>query len=367
MTRRKIAVLPGDGIGPEVTAAAVAVLERIGDLSGIDIRVEEALIGGAAIDSTGSSLPEQTLEVCRDCDAVLLGAVGGPQWDPRAEERPESGLLGLRKELGVFANLRPVKVHPAMSGHSPMKRSATQGVDIMIVRELTGGIYFGESEQHRTPTGRQASDTMTYHETEIRRVVRLAFRLARQRRGLLTSVDKANVLQCSRLWREVVDEVAWEFPDVRVEHRLVDACAMQLITDAQHFDVVVTSNLFGDVLTDEAAVLSGSLGLLPSASLSNEQGYGLGLYEPIHGSAPDLAGLDVANPTAAILSAAMLLRHSCNMPREANAVEYAVSHVLHSDVRTADVGGDFGTMAVTDAVLDVIEDRWWVTHPYVGA
>ena len=347
----RIAVLPGDGIGPEVTTGAVAVLRAIGHRFGHRFAIDEALIGGAAIDATGDALPSATAEACDRADAVLLGAVGGPKWsDPKAPVRPEQGLLALRKRLNVYANLRPVKPHPATLTHSAIKAEVLDGVDLLVVRELTGGSYFGRKERHAD----RAVDVCEYSVDEIERVARQAFRLARTRRGKLTSVDKANVLETSRLWRETVTRVhRAEFPDVVLEHQLVDSMAMHLISRPRDYDVVVTENLFGDILTDEAAMLAGSMGLLPSAALGDGP---RGLYEPIHGSAPDIAGQGIANPIAAILSVAMLLRHSLALHREADAVEAAVSSVLHAGAidaskRARDLGGTASTSSLTDAVV----------------
>ncbi len=347
----RIAVLPGDGIGPEVTAAAVAVLRAVSARFGSSFAFDEALIGGAAIDATGEALPRATAEACERADAVLLGAVGGPKWsDPKATVRPEQGLLALRKLLNVYANLRPVKPHPATLAHSAIKAEVLEGVDLVVVRELTGGSYFGRKERHAD----RAIDVCEYSVDEIERVARHAFRLARSRRGKVTSVDKANVLETSRLWRETVTRVhREEFPDVTLEHQLVDSIAMHLIARPRDFDVVVTENLFGDILTDEAAMLAGSMGLLPSAALGDGP---RGLYEPIHGSAPDIAGRGIANPIAAILSAAMLLRHSLGLHREAEAVEAAVSEVLDAGAadatkRPCDLGGTASTAALTAGVL----------------
>jgi 3-isopropylmalate dehydrogenase len=328
-----IAVLAGDGIGPEVTAEAVRVLAAVGQKFHHTFAFETALVGGAAIDATGDALPAQTLALCKRSDAVLLGAVGGPQWsDPNAAVRPEMGLLALRKGLGLFANLRPVVPHPAVLDASPIKAELLQGADIMVVRELTGGIYFGE--KHRSAT--EAVDVCRYSTLEIERVVRLAARLALTRSRKLTSVDKANVLETSRLWRSVVERLLpAEFPDVRFEHMLVDAAAMHLLQRPRGFDVIVTENMFGDILTDEASMLAGSMGLLPSASLG-AGGRG-GLFEPIHGSAPDIAGRGIANPYAAILSAALLLRYALNLESEARAVEAAVSAALTSGELPADL------------------------------
>jgi len=346
-----ITVLPGDGIGPEVTAQAVRALEAVAAKFGHRFEFETALLGGAAIDATGEALPDATLEVCRRADAVLLGAVGGPKWSaPDAPVRPEQGLLALRKALGLFANLRPVVPHPAVLHASPIKAELLHGVDIMVVRELTGGIYFGD--KHRTAT--EAVDVCRYSVTEIERVVRLAAALARGRRRKLTSVDKANVLETSRLWRAVVDRIMpAEFPDVGFEHMLVDSAAMHLIRRPRDFDVIVTENMFGDILTDEASMLAGSLGLLPSASLG-ATGRG-GLFEPIHGSAPDIAGQGIANPYATILSAAMLLRHSLKREAEAGALEAAVSAAVVAGSLPADLAAPgvtpVSTRAAGDAVL----------------
>jgi 3-isopropylmalate dehydrogenase len=335
-----IVLLPGDGIGPEVVAEARLALEEVAFRCGHALRFEEHLIGGVAIDETGNPLPDETLEACRNADAILMGAVGGPKWDdPKARVRPEQGLLRLRKELGLYANLRPVKFHRALAGASPLKLDRLEGTDILVVRELTGGIYFGEPRLREKNGGdERAVDTLVYTASEIRRVMRVAFRAAEERRGRVTSVDKANVLESSRLWREVAEEVALEFPNVDLDHQLVDSAAMRLITSPRIFDVIVTENMFGDILTDEAAVLTGTLGVLPSASLG--EGH-LGLYEPIHGSAPDIAGKNVANPVGAILSAAMLLRHSLGLGFEANAIEAAVDKALADGNRTADLNEDF--------------------------
>jgi 3-isopropylmalate dehydrogenase len=347
--RGLITLLPGDGIGPEVTAAARQVLEAVARTFGHRFEFREALLGGCAIEATGVPLPDETLAACRMADGVLLGAVGGPQWsDPSAPVRPEQGLLELRRALGVFANLRPIATHPALYAASPLKERLLEGVDILFVRELTGGIYFGA----KTRDSDAASDLCSYTRGEIERVVRLACRLARQRRGLLASIDKANVLETSRLWRETATRIARdEFPDIRLEHALVDAAAMQLIQDPQRFDVVVTENMFGDILTDEASVITGSIGMLPSASLADE---GPGLYEPIHGSAPDIAGRGIANPCGAILSAAMLLRHSLGLEAEAAAVERATWDTVSRGIGTADVVGAGRQSASTVAVAAAI-------------
>lgn len=329
-----IALLPGDGIGPEVTAAARTVLEAVAECYGHRFEFREGAIGGCAIERAGTPLPDETLELCLAARGVLLGAVGGPQWsDPSAPLRPEQGLLALRRALGVFANLRPIATHPALYGASPLKEALLAGVDILFVRELTGGIYFGDKRR----TADEASDLCSYTRAEIERVARLGCRLASRRRGVLTSVDKANVLETSRLWRETVTRVARdEFPDLQLEHALVDAAAMQLIQSPGRFDVVLTENMFGDILTDEASVITGSIGMLPSASLAES---GPGLYEPIHGSAPDIAGQGIANPCGAILSAAMLLRHSLGLETEAAAVEAAVWQTVGQGVGTRDIVG----------------------------
>jgi 3-isopropylmalate dehydrogenase len=347
-----ILVLPGDGIGPEVVAEGTRVLEAVASKHGHNVRMAEGLIGGIAIDRTGTALPPETVAAAREADAVLLGAVGGPKWDdPRATVRPEQGLLGIRRELGLYANLRPVTVHPKLLAASPLRPELLIGVDLLVVRELTGGIYFGEKK--REP-GR-AVDTCVYTVEEVTRVVRRACTFAAARRGKLTSVDKANVLETSRLWRATTEElVRKEFPQLQLEHILVDACAMHLLRRPADFDVIVTENMFGDILTDEASMLAGSMGLLPSASL----GDGLrGLYEPIHGSAPDIAGKGIANPYATILSVAMLLRHSLALETEARAVEVAVARALDAGVLTADLaphGGSVGTRAAGQAVLDLL-------------
>jgi len=345
-----IAVLAGDGIGGEVTAEAVRLLERVASRFGHRFEFESALLGGAAIDATGAPLPPETLALAARADAILLGAVGGPKWsDPNAAVRPEQGLLQLRKALGLFANLRPVVPHPAVLHASPIKAELLHGVDIMVVRELTGGIYFGEKSR----TATDAVDICRYSVMEIERVVRLAADLARARRRKLTSVDKANVLETSRLWRSTVNLIMpAEFPDVAVEHMLVDSAAMHLLQRPRDFDVIVTENMFGDILTDEASVLAGSMGLLPSASLgADPRG---GVFEPIHGSAPDIAGRGIANPYAAILSAAMLLRHALRLDAEAKALETAVHHAIGAGALTADLaapGRSITTRAASDAVL----------------
>lgn len=343
-----IMLLPGDGIGHEIITEARLVLDHVAKLFGHAFAFPDGLIGGCAIDATGSALPEDTLEACLDSDAVLLGAVGGPKWsDPKAPVRPEQGLLALRKAMGVYANLRPVSVSSALIDASPLRPDRVRDVDIMIVRELTGGLYFGQPQGQETIDGERAAvDTMRYKESEIRRVLRLAFELAEGRRKKVTSVDKANVLASSRLWREIAVEVAAEFPNVSCEHILVDACAMYLIQRPADFDVIVTENMFGDILSDEASMISGSLGMLPSASLGNPGQPGL--YEPIHGSAPDIAGKGIANPLATILSAAMLLRSSLGLVAEAACIESAVERVLAEGARTADIARP-GELAISTA------------------
>ena len=349
--KARIAVLGGDGIGPEVTGAAVRVLEAVATQHGHQFEFVDALIGGAAIDATGSPLPPRTIDACRSCDAVLLGAVGGPKWsDPAARVRPEQGLLELRRTLGVYANLRPVKTLESALDASPLRPEVVRGTDIMVVRELTGGIYFGRKSR----TADEAEDLCSYTATEIERVTRIAGRLAQARRGRIVSVDKANVLETSRLWRQVVERVvAAEFPGVALEHMLVDAAAMHLLRKPTSFDVILTENMFGDILTDEASMLAGSLGLLPSASLGDGT---VGLYEPIHGSAPDIAGRGIANPCGTVLSAAMLLRHSLGLEAEATAVETAVEASVAAGVRTADIAfpgrAPVGSAAATDAILE---------------
>jgi 3-isopropylmalate dehydrogenase len=357
----KITVLAGDGIGPEVTKEGINVLKAVAKQRKHQLVLTYALLGGCAIDRTGKPLPAETTTACKAADAVLLGAVGGPQWsDPRAKVRPEQGLLGIRKALGLFANLRPVKVYPPLAHASTLKTEVVEGVDVMIVRELTGGAYFGKPQgQTGRPPAREAVDTMRYTEAEIARLMRVAFELARQRRRKLTSVDKANVLASSRLWRQVAHEVAAEYPDVQIEDVLVDACAMYLIRAPKNYDVIATENLFGDILSDEAAMLAGSMGMLPSASLGeklNRHGFRRGLYEPIHGSAPDIAGRGVANPLATILSCAMLLRWSFGLESEAQAVERAVEKALDDGLRCKDIASPgttvLGTRQMGAAVIE---------------
>jgi 3-isopropylmalate dehydrogenase len=363
--RYRIVAIPGDGVGPEVIAAGRSVLEVAGELFGFSIDWADIVVGGAAIDSYGVPIREEDLALAHDSDAVFLGAIGGPKWDdPNARVRPEQALFALRGGLELFANLRPVSVHPALASSAPVRADLLEGVDLLIVRELTSGLYFGRpSEERETPDGRVAVDTLWYTEAEIRRVVRLAFGLAGGRRRRLTSVDKANVLSTSRLWRKVVEELRPEFPDVEVEHRLVDACAMMLIKRPASFDVLVTENLFGDILSDEASVLAGSLGMLPSASVGERRAaHGLhGMYEPIHGSAPHMAGTDRANPIGTILSGALLLRWSLGRADAADAIERAVGAALDDGIRTPDIMPTdpaaatrctaVGTVGMTEAVV----------------
>jgi len=368
MTTFRIATIPGDGVGPEVVAGARRVVDAAAARFGFAVDWSEFLVGGAAIDAFGVAIRPEDVDACGAADAILLGAVGGPKWsDPSATVRPEQALFALRGGLGLYANLRPVSIHPALVGASPLRPELLAGVDMLIVRELTGGIYFGDrTEPSGEPGARSALDTLPYAEHEISRIVRLAFELARTRRSSVTQVDKANVLATSRLWRRVTDEIAPEFPDVRLSHQLVDSCAMLLVRRPADFDVIVTENLFGDILSDEAAVLAGSLGVLPSASLGvrkTEHGT-FGLYEPIHGSAPDIAGRDIANPTGTILSAAMLLRTSLGRGDAADAVEAAVAGAIDEGWRTADLAdpadGDdglvvVGTTGFATAVIEALE------------
>ena len=357
-----LAVLPGDGVGPEVTGEAIKVLKSVGLRFGHDFNLYQGLIGGIAIDEQGTALSPDTLKMCRRCDAVLLGAVGGPKWDdPKARTRPEDGLLALRKGLGLFANLRPVKVFSMLVDSTNLKPEVIEGVDFVFIRELTGGLYFGRPKrQWQTSRGRRATDSMTYSEQEIERVVRVGFELARSRKKKLVSVDKANVLESSRLWRQVAIEVAENYPDVELEHMLVDACAMRIIQNPKYFDVLVTENTFGDILTDEASMLAGSMGMLPSASLAGvpQEGVNIfGLYEPIHGSAPRRAGLNMVNPIAIILSVAMMLRHSFGLTGEAQAVEKAVDEVLQEGYRTYDIMDEGNTKVGTREMGDLIAGK----------
>ena len=349
-----IITLPGDGIGPEVMAAAEKVLDKVSSQFDHDLQIDERLMGGISIDQNGIALTDETLADCLEADAVLLGAVGGPKWDdPSATVRPEQGLLTLRKEMGLFANLRPVSTHPKLEDSSPLKNERLKGVDILVVRELTGGIYFGEpSCRSVNQNGNMyAVDSMIYLDYEVKRIVQLACSLAKGRQGKVTSVDKANVLESSRLWRQIATEVAHDHPNISFNHLLVDAAAMHLITKPSDFDVLVTSNLFGDILTDEASVLTGSMGNLPSASVGKS---GPGLYEPIHGSAPDISGKGIANPIGMILSAALLLRYSLKLEQEAKCIEAAVNLALHDGCRTIDLQhqNTLSTKQMTKAIID---------------
>lgn len=356
--KANIVLLPGDGIGPEVVAEGRRVLEKVAQRFNHQFAFQEQIIGGIAIDQTGDPLPEGTLQACKACDAILLGAVGGPKWDdPNAKTRPEAGLLRIRKELGLFANLRPITTFPELLDSSPLKREIVEGTDILFFRELTGGIYFGPSGLEKLPDGSErAFSTMVYSTHEVERIVRLAANAARGRRGKLTMVDKANVLEASRIWRRVTARIIQEeYPDLKYDVVLVDSMAMHLISRPTTFDVVVTSNMFGDILTDEASMLPGSLGMLPSASMGSS---GPGLFEPIHGSAPDIAGKAIANPLATILACAMLLRHSLHLETEAVAIENAVRKVLAAGLRTADLvrkgEPSISTVAMGNAVLEAM-------------
>jgi 3-isopropylmalate dehydrogenase len=357
----KIAVLPGDGVGQEVTPEAVRVLTTVGKARGVAFEFEHGVVGGAAIDQAGTPLPPATFDLCRQANAILFGAVGGPRWDALTpDKRPERGLLTLRKELDLFANLRPAKCFPMLVDASPLKRDVVEGTDLMVVRELTGGLYFGEPHgvERGADGSARAVNTMAYTTREIERVTRVAFDVARKRRKRLASVDKANVLIVSQLWREVVSRVAQEYPDVTLEHILVDNCAMALVGRPTAFDTIVTENMFGDILSDEAAILAGSMGMLPSASI----GGAVGLYEPVHGSAPDIAGKGLANPLAAILSTSMLLRYSLNMLQDADRVEAAVLRVLEQGNRTADIAPPgttrVGTKEMGDLVVRAVEEQY---------
>jgi 3-isopropylmalate dehydrogenase len=346
----KITLLPGDGIGPEVVAEAVRVLEKIASTHNHTFNFQERLMGGCSIDKHGQSITDETLADCKASDAVLLGAVGGPKWDdPNAKDRPERGLLALRKGLDVFANLRPVTVHPALIDASPLKPEKLKGVDILVVRELTGGLYFGQPKLREMKDGHEhAVDTLEYYDYEVKRVFELAFDLAKGRKKKVTSVDKANVLESSRMWRQIATQIGAENPDVDLEHMLVDTASMRLITAPVSMDVIVTENMFGDILTDEASVLAGSMGMLPSASLGES---GVGLYEPIHGSAPDIAGQGIANPVGTILSTAMMLCHSFKLEAEAESIEKAVHRTITDGARTADLGGSLTTRQMTDEII----------------
>jgi len=353
VTTHKIALLGGDGIGQEVTPEARKVLEVVGRATGVSFEFEAALIGGAAIDATGEPLPASTLRLCEQSDAILFGAVGGPKWDALPQEqKPERGLLGLRKELDLFANLRPAKCFPMVLDASPLKREVVEGTDIMVIRELTGGLYFGEprGREEFADGGARAVNTMAYTSREVERVARAAFDVAMKRKKRLASVDKANVLVVSQLWREVVTRVGKDYPQVALEHVLVDNCAMALVHKPTHFDTIVTENTFGDILSDEAAILAGSMGMLPSASIGGR----VGLYEPVHGTAPDIAGQGVANPIAAILSAAMLLRYSLSLGADADRIDAAVIRVLEQGHRTRDVHAAGTKLVGTKEMGDLI-------------
>ena len=361
MAVHKIAVLAGDGIGQEVTPEAQKVLDLVGKATGAAFEFEPALVGGGAIDAAGEPLPESTLRLCEESDAILFGAVGGPKWDDAPpEQRPERGLLGLRKELDLFANLRPARCFPMLVDASPLRRSIVEGTDLMVIRELTGGLYFGEprGREEFADGGARAVNTMAYTSREIERVARAAFDVAMKRRKRLTSVDKANVLVVSQLWREVVIRVSKDYPAVALEHVLVDNCAMALVQHPTRFDTLVTENTFGDILSDEAAILAGSMGMLPSASLGGR----VGLYEPVHGTAPDIAGQGVANPIAAILSAAMLLRYSFDMTKDADRIDAAVLQVLEAGHRTADIAPRgsrvTGTKEMGDLIVRALEAQY---------
>jgi len=357
LTVKKIAVIAGDGIGPEVVAEAEKVLKRTEELFGYKFELEHGLFGGIAIDERGTPLPDDTLNMCKAADAVLLGAVGGPKWDNNPKElRPETGLLGIRKALGLFSNIRPAKVFDCLLDASTIKREVLEGTDLIVVRELTGGIYFGEKYRRETEQGQQAVDTCVYNEHEVERIVRQAFEIARKRRKKLASVDKANVLETSRLWREVVVRVAADYPDVELEHILVDNCAMQLLRRPNSFDVIVTENMFGDILSDEAAMLTGSIGMLSSASLGEGS---FGLYEPVHGSAPDIAGQGLANPIATILSVALMFELTFGYRDAAASIENAVKDVLNAGHRTADIATDrskaIGTTQMGDLIIQAMK------------
>ncbi len=357
-----IAVLPGDGIGPEVVAEATKILKAIGRKFKRDFDFHPSDVGGASIDKHGEALTRDTLKMCKQCDAVLLGAVGGPKWDdPLGKVRPEDGLLTLRKGLGLFANLRPVKVLPMLADHTTLKPEVVRGVDLLVVRELTGGLYFGRPKRRwQTSQGRRAVDSMSYSEMEIERILRVGFELARRRKKRLTSVDKANVLESSRLWRQIANELAPKYPDIQLEHQLVDSCAMRLIQRPVEFDVIVTENTFGDILTDEASIVAGSMGMLPSASLAGIPKQGsttFGLYEPIHGSSPKRAGMNMANPIATILSSAMMLRYSLGVNKEAETIEKAVNKALNDGYRTYDIMSKGMKKVGTKEMGDLIASR----------
>ena len=358
-----IIVLPGDGIGPEVVAEGLRVMNAVTQRYGHTFNLTEDLVGGAAIDAYGTALRDETAQRCRRSHAVLFGAVGGPKWDdPQAPVRPEDGLLALRKTLGLYANIRPVKVYPFLQDAGPLKPAVLEGVDLVVIRELTGGLYFGQPKRRwTTKRGRRGVDTLKYSESEIERILRVGFELARGRRKRLTSVDKANVMETSRLWRQIAQELAPGYPDVTLDHILVDNCAMQLVQNPSRFDVMVTENTFGDILSDEASVLAGSMGMLPSASLAgipsaSGRRRARGMYEPIHGTAPDIAGQGKANPLATILSVAMMLRYSLGLPEEAQAVESAVNHVLENGLRTPDLASPGERTVLTSQMGQAVVD-----------
>lgn len=356
MAELKIAVLPGDGIGKEVTKEAVRVLRAVEEKFGHKFVFQEGVVGGTAYEQTGVPLPEETLRICQDSQAILLGAVGGSKWDNLPPHlRPESALLALRKNFDLFANLRPIILFPSLLEASPIKKRILKGTDIIIVRELTGGLYFGQPKERRKLDGETvAVDSMVYSESEIKRIAQVAFQIAKGRRKILHSVDKANILETSRLWREVVNEVAKEYPDVTLFHLYVDNASMQLIKNPRQFDAILTENTFGDILSDEAAMLTGSIGMLPSASI---RGDGFGMYEPVHGSAPDIAGMGIANPIATILSSAMMLRYSFNLEKEATAIEEAVKKVLELGYRTPDIMSKGKTLVSTTEMGEKIAEN----------
>ena len=361
MATFRILLTPGDGIGPEVLEESLKVLSRIEKRFKHEFQYEEEVIGGASIDKHGVALRPEVIAKAKASAAVLFGAVGGPKWDnPKATVRPEDAILGMRKQLGLFANLRPVKIHPEMIGESTLKPDVLGGVDMVVIRELTGGLYFGRPQKRwENSRGRQGVDTLRYSEKEVERVCHVAFQLAGQRKKKVTSVDKANVLRTGQLWREIATEVGKQYPDIELEHILVDACAMYLVRRPASFDVIVTENMFGDILTDEAAMLAGSMGMMPSASLGqrNKNGTGIGLYEPIHGSAPDITGLKKANPLAMILSAAMMLRLSLGLESEAAAIEEAVDAVIKDGYRTPDIAGNGATVVDTVKMGTLVAER----------
>lgn len=350
----KIAVLPGDGIGPEVVAQAMNVLNTVAAASGFEIEASYADVGGVAIDKFDNPLPDETLELCRRSDAVLLGAIGAPQYDSLpSDKRPERGLLALRSGLALFANLRPAKIYNSLVDASSLKRELIEGIDILIVRELTGGIYFGEPRGFDDQNGGRGFNTMVYTRPEVERIAKVAFEAAQKRKGRVTSVDKANVLEVSQFWRKTVVDYSANYPDIQLDHMYVDNCAMQLVRWPKQFDVILTCNMFGDILSDEASMLTGSLGMLPSASL----GEGTAMYEPVHGSAPDIAGQNKANPIATIASAAMMLKHSFNKIKEAEAIERAIDQILVEGYRTADIAGDGTTTVTTTEMGQLISDK----------